>query len=1214
MSDSTESVTSTTETLTSSEKNNFTKQLLHLQQQQEEQYFRLTQQYKEQQDMLQQQQQQELKQYYKRQMILNANHKISLPEELAPSGVYRGYHSETITSRKQDAVADNHENISMLEEPQSAPTSSSNALSALVRDRVRKKVLDNISKKLAFERMDAGSFTVKRQDDFNRWAYESGAYDDDENNLIPLRKAASEPNLKGRNQYKHRVRYKPCVEHPLMAMPEHPRHSCSPGDSRHPDISSERREAISPPYNKSVEGKVFPQGPRGIPLFQSPSLPNINLGSGLSQVHFPPIGSLSNYSSGSNPDFKAPLQPGHPKYLDMLKTQYSTNHRFLEHVMRQHGHDPKEIDLFHQRYLLIPESHTLSDEDRVKQLLESQNKLYIHLVNLFSLPSSGMSKSFSKLSDTEAPPPFSLGQSRSQDSLRDIKSIPPPPTTDPYYKDVGAIPHPAMSMQSRFRFSNTTGGAFGVPNDLHMKDHQAARFRLKEHLRERQDAIKDVTLDAHFRRLERDHKIQEESEEDVHDEQHKPSPPNSHKDRFPYRRPTELLASSSGTEPTSAHSSDTRINGSAVHINGGTKPKLYNSNHLIHNSDTNSRLHNSENSHLHTSENSHIHNSENSRLHDGDPRAYGGESKSLYPEIRLHGSDPRLRGSNPRLHGSDPRLHLHGSDPRLHGSDPRLHDTEGRLRGSDPRLHASDPRIHENRLYTSGSSLHGSGSRLHGSDPHLHAPSTRLSGSDTRLHGSDSHLHGSNSRLHGSDSRMQGSLLQLKGSDPRIENTPEADSSVARCTKSMTGLVYDTIMLKHQCTCGERYPVHPESSGRLQSIWARLQETGVANMCERIKPRKATLAELQTVHSEQHAILFGGGSNSSRGDLRCFSKLPCGGVGVDADTVWNETHTSNAARMAAGCVIELAFKVASGELKNGFAIIRPPGHHAEAHQAMGFCYFNSIAIAAKLLCMKMAVERVMIVDWDIHHGNGTERMFYDDDRVIYISMHRHDDGNFFPGTGKAEMCGAGIGVGCNINIPFNGGLEPKYGDVEYLAAFRTIVIPIVKEYKPDIILVSAGFDAADGHSPQLGGYCVSPACFAYMTKRLMDFANGKLVLALEGGYVLQALCDSAENCIRALLGGACAELSDDVKQGTPHESAVKCIENAAEIQGKYWPGIKRAASQIASSLTGAQKIEEEEADTVTALASLSMHVVQNRGGGIEKTETPIETEEPMEEN
>lgn len=535
---------------------------------------------------------------------------------------------------------------------------------------------------------------------------------------------------------------------------------------------------------------------------------------------------MGTYSSGSNPDFKAPLQPGHPKYLDMLKTQYSTNHRFLQHVMLQHGHDPKEIDIFHSRYLSKSDA-PLSDEDRVKQLLESQNKLYIHLVSLFSLGGSTTSKSYSKLSNVADHPPYSLVQSRSHDSLRDIKT---PAVSDQYYKDDGpmSLPHPGGPPSQRFRFSNNSGGTFRVPNDLHMKDHQAARFRLKEHLRERQDAMSSmkevVSLDSHFRRLERDHKIQEETEEDVQQEHNKhtpPPPPSSHHEeryREHFRRSGEIYPPSANGANEPSRDSDSRMNGTT----GGPSSHLNGSDSKLYSSHSNPRL--AESARLHTSENSRerLHGSrEDSRYHD----------KSGYPEIRLHGSESRLRGSDPRLHGSDPRLH--GSDSRLHAVEGRLHSNESRLRGSDPRLHASDPRIHESRLHTSSSEsrLHGSDSRLHGSDPHITGSGSRLNGSDSRLHGSDSHLHGSDNRLHGSDSRMQGSAPRLEGSEIRTASSVEKLAS-SKNTKSMTGLVYDTIMLKHQCTCGERYPVHPESSGRLQSIWARLQETGVANMCE----------------------------------------------------------------------------------------------------------------------------------------------------------------------------------------------------------------------------------------------------------------------------------------------------------------------------------------------------------------------------------------------
>ncbi|XP_042851812.1 histone deacetylase 4 isoform X6 [Panthera tigris] len=230
-----------------------------------------------------------------------------------------------------------------------------------------------------------------------------------------------------------------------------------------------------------------------------------------------------------------------------------------------------------------------------------------------------------------------------------------------------------------------------------------------------------------------------------------------------------------------------------------------------------------------------------------------------------------------------------------------------------------------------------------------------------------------------------------------------------------TGLVYDTLMLKHQCTCGNTNS-HPEHAGRIQSIWSRLQETGLRGKCECIRGRKATLEELQTVHSEAHALLYGTNplnrqkldSKKLLGSLTSvFVRLPCGGVGVDSDTIWNEVHSSGAARLAVGCVVELVFKVATGELKNGFAVVRPPGHHAEESTPMGFCYFNSVAIAAKLLQQRLDVSKTLIVDWDVHHGNGTQQAFYNDPNVLYISLHRYDDGNFFPGSGAPDEVSRG---------------------------------------------------------------------------------------------------------------------------------------------------------------------------------------------------------------
>lgn len=442
-----------------------------------------------------------------------------------------------------------------------------------------------------------------------------------------------------------------------------------------------------------------------------------------------------------------------------------------------------------------------------------------------------------------------------------------------------------------------------------------------------------------------------------------------------------------------------------------------------------------------------------------------------------------------------------------------------------------------------------------------------------------------------------------------------------------TGFAYDNLMLKHQCICGDNSH-HPEHGGRLQSIWARLQETGLIHRCHRTRPRKATLEEIQSCHSEAHTLLFGTNPwNRSRLDPSKFAELPiksfvrlhCGGVGVDSDTTWNEMHTSSAARMAAGCVIDLAFKVATGELRNGFALVRPPGHHAERQQAMGFCFFNSVAIAARQLHQKLNIEKILIIDWDVHHGNGTQSMFYDDRNILYISMHRYDDGSFFPGTGAPTEVGEGDGYGFNVNIAFSGGLNPPMGDAEYMAAFRTVVMPIAKDFDPEIILVSAGFDAAEGHPSPLGGYKVSANCFAHMTKQLMTLARGKVVLALEGGYNLTSICDATEACVRTLTSDEAPPISESEMSRPPCQSAVDTLQNVIAVQSIHWPVVRRQSGMIALSALEAQGREEEQ-ETVSAMASLKVDPQNQQSQSPEPapkspaTETPNDEEEPMEED
>uniref|UniRef100_A0A673BY80 Histone deacetylase n=1 Tax=Sphaeramia orbicularis TaxID=375764 RepID=A0A673BY80_9TELE len=411
-----------------------------------------------------------------------------------------------------------------------------------------------------------------------------------------------------------------------------------------------------------------------------------------------------------------------------------------------------------------------------------------------------------------------------------------------------------------------------------------------------------------------------------------------------------------------------------------------------------------------------------------------------------------------------------------------------------------------------------------------------------------------------------------------------------------TGLVYDSLMQKHQCMCGNTNS-HPEHAGRIQSIWSRLQETGLRAQCECIRGRKATLEELQTVHSEAHVLLYG--TNPLRQKLDCklthnssitpmFVRLPCGGVGVDSDTIWNEVHSSSAARLAVGSVVELVFKVATGELKNGFAVVRPPGHHAEESTPMGFCYFNSVAIAAKLLQQRLSVNKILIVDWDVHHGNGTQQAFYDDPNVLYLSIHRYDDGNFFPGSGAPDEVGSGPGVGFTVNVAFTGGLDPPMGDAEYLAAFRSVVMPIANEFAPDIVLVSSGFDAVEGHPPPLGGYTLTSKCFGYLTRQLMTLAGGRVVLALEGGHDLTAICDASEACVATLLGQELDPLPKAVLEQRPNPNAVRSLEKVLETHSKYWRSVHRYSPRLGLSLLEAKRGDSEEAEAVSAMASLSV--------------------------
>jgi acetoin utilization deacetylase AcuC-like enzyme len=253
-----------------------------------------------------------------------------------------------------------------------------------------------------------------------------------------------------------------------------------------------------------------------------------------------------------------------------------------------------------------------------------------------------------------------------------------------------------------------------------------------------------------------------------------------------------------------------------------------------------------------------------------------------------------------------------------------------------------------------------------------------------------------------------------------------------------------------------------------------------------LAPRPATDVELVRVHTRELIARV----DASGGRPR---------VRFDSDTATSPA-SSAAARLAAGCLVELCDAVLAGQVDNGLALVRPPGHHAERDRAMGFCLYNNVAVAAQGLRAR-GVARVAIVDWDLHHGNGTQHIFEDDPSVLYVSTHQYP---FYPGTGGATEVGHGAGAGRTLNVPCPAG----FGDAEFAAVFDELIVPALRRFAPDFVLVSAGFDC-DGRDP-LGGLTLTPDGIARMARALVAVrasARGRIVAVLEGGYDLEALVD-----------------------------------------------------------------------------------------------------------
>lgn len=308
-----------------------------------------------------------------------------------------------------------------------------------------------------------------------------------------------------------------------------------------------------------------------------------------------------------------------------------------------------------------------------------------------------------------------------------------------------------------------------------------------------------------------------------------------------------------------------------------------------------------------------------------------------------------------------------------------------------------------------------------------------------------------------------------------------------------TGIVKDNRFMKHN---PGNY--HVENPKRLEVIYEMLEKDFPSTL-EIIPPRPATEEEICLVHTRSHYRAI----KSTREKERTI---------LDMDTS-TSPNSFEAACLAAGGVLAAEDKIMAGEINNGFALVRPPGHHAEAAKAMGFCFFNNIAVGAQYLRKKHGLNRILIVDWDVHHGNGTQNAFYETDEILYFSLHQFPH---YPGTGHFSETGKGRGEGYTVNIPLSGGKTNS----DYFFIFEKILKPSAEVYKPQFILVSAGFDPHQ--DDPLSSMLLTSEGFAAMTLNLMEiaekWAEGRLLIVLEGGYALEALRKSVRLVLLCLCG------------------------------------------------------------------------------------------------
>ncbi len=347
---------------------------------------------------------------------------------------------------------------------------------------------------------------------------------------------------------------------------------------------------------------------------------------------------------------------------------------------------------------------------------------------------------------------------------------------------------------------------------------------------------------------------------------------------------------------------------------------------------------------------------------------------------------------------------------------------------------------------------------------------------------------------------------------------------------SRTAVFYDPLYLEHDTGLG-----HPERAERLERAMSLLESTSLLEKARLLSPRDATVEEIELVHPRPY--------------IESVKRVADSGGGwLDPDTHVG-TRSYAAALRSAGAALDGLERIFSGEIDNAFCLARPPGHHATATRGMGFCLFNNNAVAARFAMERFGVSRVFILDWDAHHGNGIQDIFYRDDRVLYVSLHQYPH---YPGTGSYRELGEGRGEGYTVNFP----LPARTGEDVYLAAFDRVILPLALRYRPELVLVSAGYD---GHfSDPLCSMLLKSTTYAEMASRLKKLAEevcgGRMLVCLEGGYNLEAVARSIANTV-SVLAGEDLRVEDEEVHGRGLPASDRGMEVVELVQGAvrpYW--------------------------------------------------------------